>query len=188
MTDPDNSNCEPRPLPSARIKTEAAIVIAIEFGLVSLLSFSLALHISTYVQGASDVVTIGAMWAMISALVVTQDTRSATIETAWLRVFGSLIGAVMSAVYLSALPFSSVGMAILIGLTVLICVLLGIPGHARLAALTAGVIMIVSALNPDIPPLVNAATRFFEVIVGSTVAVGVAWLWQYLPWTQPPAK
>jgi len=117
---------------------------------------------------------------MISAIVVTQETRSATLDTAWLRIFGSLIGAVISAVYLSFLPFSVVGMAALVGLTVLICQILGIPGHARLAALTAGVVMVVSAVNPDIPAFINAGTRFFEVIIGSTVAVAVIWVWPYL--------
>jgi uncharacterized membrane protein YccC len=153
---------------------------ALQYAIVSFLSFSLALTISTHVQGTPDSVTIGALWAMISAIVVTQETRSATIDTAWLRIFGSLVGAAISAVYLLFLPFSVVGMAVLVGLTVLACQLLGIPGHARLAALTAGVIMVVSALNPDIPPLVNAGTRFFEVIIGSTVAVAVIWVWPYL--------
>lgn len=161
-------------------KAAGPVHTALQYAIVSFLSFSLALTISSLFQGTPDSVTIGAMWAMISAIVVTQETRSATIDTAWLRIFGSLVGAAISAVYLSFLPFSAVGMAVLIGLTVLVCQLLGIPGHARLAALTAGVIMVVSALNPDIPPLVNAGTRFFEVIIGSTVAVAVIWVWPYL--------
>jgi uncharacterized membrane protein YccC len=156
------------------------LAVALQYMLVSFLSFSLAQQIAIFVHGPSDTVTIGAMWAMISAIVVTQETRSTTLDTAWLRILGSLIGAVISAVYLAFLPFSVLGMAVLIGITVLLCQVLNIPTHARLAALTVGVVMVVSALNPDIPPLVNAGTRFFEVIIGSTVAVSVAWVWPYL--------
>jgi uncharacterized membrane protein YccC len=42
------------------------------------------------------------------------------------------------------------------------------------------VVMVVSGLNPEIGPLVNAATRFIEVINGSIVAVAVVWVWPYM--------
>jgi hypothetical protein len=46
---------------------------------------------------------IGALWAMISGIVVLQATRQETWVAAWLRVLGSLIGALISAAY----PFAS---------------------------------------------------------------------------------
>lgn len=153
---------------------------AILFALVSAVSFSLAFAITGYVPEATDTRMIGALWAMISAIVVMQDTRSATISTAWLRILGSLIGAVFSAFYLLVFPFSIVGMGILIGVVVLVCELLHLPGYLRLAGLTAGIVMVISVVNPDIPPFVNAATRFFEVMIGSSVAVAAAWIWQYV--------
>jgi uncharacterized membrane protein YccC len=154
--------------------------IALQFAIVSFLSFSIALAITSALHGTGDSQTIGAMWAMISSIVVMQETRSATLDTAWLRTLGSLIGAVISAVYLSFFPFSTIGMAVLVGITILACQLFGIPGHARLAALTAGVVMVVSAVNPAVPPFINAGTRFFEVIIGSSVAVAVVWVWPHL--------
>jgi uncharacterized membrane protein YccC len=162
------------------IRIERSLPTAIQFTLVSFLSFSLALLLTAGIPGAADSQTVGAMWAMISSIVVMQETRSATLDTAWLRIFGSLAGAVISAVYLTFLPFSTPGMALLIGLTVLICQVSGIPGHARLAALTVGVVMVISAMNPGVPPFVNAGTRFLEVIIGSTVAVAIVWAWPYL--------
>jgi len=152
----------------------------LQFAVVSFLSFSLALALSSFLKSDPDTALIGAMWAMISAIIVTQDTRSATIATAWIRIAGSLIGAVFAAAYLSFLPFSAIGMGVLIGITVIACQLLTVPGYVRLAALTAGIVMVISVLNPAVPPVVNAATRFFEVIIGSTVAVCIAWAWQYL--------
>jgi len=158
----------------------APLSTAIQFALVASLSFSLALLLSSILPDSSDTVMIGAMWAMISAIIVTQETRSATISMGGLRVMGSFIGAVFSALYLIFFPFSIVGMGILIGIVVFTCVLLGMPGYLRLAALTAGIVLVVSAQNPDIPPFVNAAHRFLEVIIGSSVAIAAAWVWQYV--------
>lgn len=164
---------------AGRLRDPTALLTAIQFALVATISFSLAFLLSAYIPySTGDSVMIGAMWAMISAIVVTQDTRSSTISTAWLRIFGSFIGATFSAAYLTFFPFSLVGMGILIGIVVFVCVLLGIPGHLRLAALTVGIVMVISALNPAIPPFINAADRFFEVIIGSTVAIGAAWISQ----------
>ena len=158
----------------------APLSSAVLFALVSVVSFSLAFVITGYAPEDASTRMIGAMWAMISAIVVMQDTRSATISTANLRILGSLIGAVFSAVYLHFFPFSIIGMGVLIGVVVLVCELLHLPGHLRLAGLTAGIVMVISVVNPGIPPVVNAATRFFEVIIGSSVAIAAAWVWQYV--------
>lgn len=158
----------------------APLSTAIQFALVASLSFSLALYLAFILPDSSDTAMIGAMWAMISAIIVTQETRSATISMGGLRVIGSFIGAVFSAVYLLFFPFSIAGMGVLIGIVVLTCILLGMPGYLRLAALTAGIVLVISAQNPEIPPFVNAAHRFLEVIVGSSVAIAAAWIWQYM--------
>jgi uncharacterized membrane protein YccC len=153
----------------------ASLQIAVQFVLISFLSYWLADGASMVFDTGSGY--IGALWAVISGIIVIQESRKSTIDTAWLRILGSLAGAVISAAYLSFLPFTPLAMALLIGLTILICHTLGVPGYARLAALTVAVVMVFSVVNPDIPPVVNAATRFFEVIIGSSVAVAIVWIW-----------
>ena len=161
-----------------------AVSVAFQYGFVSFLSFLIAFTLSVHFSGAGDTAAIGAMWAMISGIVVMQETRKSTLDTAWMRIVGSLAGAVISALYLLVFPFSPLGMAVLIGITVLICGLLGIPGHARLAALTVGAVMVILWVDPGINPVANAATRFPDVIVGSSIAVGVAWVWPFLPFVR----
>ena len=162
--------------------------IAIQYALVSLIAYLAAFYATVLMQGTADLASIGALWAMISGIVVMQETRKSTLDSAWLRILGSLAGAIISAGYLLVFPFNPVGMAILIGITVLICQGIGIPGHARLAALTVAVVMVVSSLNPEISPLVNAGTRFIEVIIGSVVAVAVVWAWPYMTGTMNAAQ
>jgi uncharacterized membrane protein YccC len=114
---------------------------------------------------------IGGLWSAISAIVVTQVSRQEARSSASLRVLGSAIGAVTSAVYLSLLPFHPVGMALAIFATVVICTALNIPSHGRLAAITVLVVMVTASLDPALNPLLNALLRFVESCIGTAVAL-----------------
>lgn len=120
---------------------------------------------------------IGALWSAISAIVVTQITRKETFSSASLRILGSAIGAFTSAVYLSLLPFHPVGMAAAIFVTVLLCLTVKIPGHARLAAITVIVVMVTASLDPHLNPGLNALLRFTESLIGTAVAVAISFVW-----------
>ena len=88
-----------------------------------------------------------------------------------------MIGAIVSSIYLSFCPSSLIGMAASIGVVVLLCHTVGVPDHARLAALTVAVIMVESAVNPGINPLVNAGLRFGESCIGTVLAVLAVLSW-----------
>lgn len=106
-----------------------------------------------------------------------QATRRDTVATAWLRTLGTLIGSIISAAYLLLLPFSPIGMALSIGITILLCHTCRVPDHARLAAITVAVIMVVSAAYPGMNPLVNAGLRFGESCIGTALAVLAVLAW-----------
>jgi hypothetical protein len=161
-------------------KIPGHLSLAMQYALVSLFSFVGALYVVRSLPGASNIVSIGALWAMISGIIVMQDTCDNTMSMAHLQVLGAFIGAVVGAIYLSFFPFSPLGMALLIGITVLICVSLNLNGPARLAALTVGVVLVFSTLNPDLNPLMNAGIRFIEVLIGSTIAIVIVSIWPYI--------
>lgn len=156
-----------------------AVVISIQFTLVSLLSYIIAVFVSSAIEGNSPSTLIGGLWATISGIVVTQATLVDTKSSALLRILGSFIGAVFSALYLLFLPVNPLGVAILIGITVFICQAISIPAHGRLAAITVAVVMIVSAVNPEIDPILNATLRFGDSVIGSLIAVLVIRLWPH---------
>lgn len=114
---------------------------------------------------------IGGLWSAISAIVVTQLTRQETVSSASLRILGTAIGSATSAVYLCLLPFHPLGMGLAILVTTLLCMMVNIPGHARLAAITVIVVMITASLDPHLNPLLNALLRFAESCIGTLVAV-----------------
>ena len=120
---------------------------------------------------------IGGLWSAISAIVVTQATRRDTSSSASLRILGSAIGAITSAVYLTLLPFHPLGMALAIFATVLLCTAVNIPSHGRLAAITVIVVMVTGSLDPKLSPGLNALLRFVESCIGTGVAVLAVRLW-----------
>jgi uncharacterized membrane protein YccC len=125
---------------------------------------------------------IGGLWSAISAIVVTQATRRDTTSSASLRILGSAIGAITSAVYLTLLPFHPLGMAVAIFATVLLCTAVNIPSHGRLAAITVIVVMVTGSLDPKLSQGLNALLRFLESCIGTGVALLGVRLW---PGSQP---
>ena len=120
---------------------------------------------------------IGGLWSAISAVVVTQATRRDTTDSASLRILGSAIGALTSAVYLTLLPFHPLGMALAIFATVTLCAAVNIPSHGRLAAITVIVVMVTGSLDPKLSPGLNALLRFLESCIGTGIAVLGVRLW-----------
>src|SRR3974377_1139139 len=143
--------------------------IAVENTLVCLFGYLGGYYVTALFYAPSA--ALGGLWALISGIVVLQATRRETWASAWLRVLGTFIGAIISSIYLSFLPFNPLGMALTVGVTVLLCQFIGIPDHARLAALTVAVIMLISSLHPEYHPLLNALLRFMESAIGTLLAV-----------------
>ena len=153
------------PVPIAYIRVIENIIIAISAYLLGFYFTSL-FHI-----GTSE---IGGLWSVISGLVVIQGRSTETLKSAKLRIIGSCIGALVSGTYLYFFPFTVTGFAICIGVGAFICYLLRMPAHIKLTGITISVIMIVSIITHDIDPVMNAALRFMESIIGALVAVVVA--------------
>ncbi len=153
----------------------AAVRFAVISALVSSLAYLGGSRFTALFHGSSAVV--GGLWSMIAAVVVLQSTRRETLTSAGLRVLGTLVGAIISAIYLLFLPYSLVGMTVCIGLTVLLGQAMGAPTHARLAAITVAVIMATSHVNPALSPVLNAALRFAESCIGAGITVLAVHAW-----------
>jgi uncharacterized membrane protein YccC len=154
---------------SERLRIPAEIAVA------ALVAYLLGFWFTSLFQGYLP--KIGGLWSAISAIVVTQATRRETTASASLRILGSAIGALTSAVYLSLLPFHPLGMALAIFATVLLCTSIHIPSHGRLAAITVIVVMVTGSLDPKLSPGLNALLRFVESCIGTGVAVLAVRLW-----------
>ena len=151
------------------------ISVAIQNAVVCLAAYLAGSFFTSSFHGRSS--SIGGLWCLISGIVVLQATSRDAWQSAVLRVFGTLIGATIGGLYLYLLPFSTIGMAVSIGLTVLVCQVLNTPDHGRLAAITVALIMVLSSANPELSPFANAALRFSESVIGAGIAVLTVLLW-----------
>jgi uncharacterized membrane protein YccC len=156
-----------------------SIRLAIQMALVSLFSYLLGFHFTRLFHDASA--GTGALWSVISGILVLQAEWRGTESSAHIRVLGTLVGSIVSALYLSVRPFHPVAMAGCILVTVLICHVLRLRDHARLASLSVAAILILTSLNPSLSPLVSAALRFGESCLGTAMALILARLWPAPP-------
>lgn len=117
---------------------------------------------------------VGGLWAVISAIIVIEATHTQTFNSAKKRIIGTLIGAIISGVYLLFFQFTIIGFLIAIGTGVVICLLLKLPDSIKLTCITISVVVIVSTISKDLHPFINAGLRFVESAIGTLAAVLVA--------------
>jgi len=145
------------------------LVVALRTAIVCLVSYAAGSRFTSPFHAGSAM--LAGVWSAVSGIVVLRATLEDTRGSAFLRILGTLIGAATAAAYLSVLPFSVPGMALCVGVTVLLCQAIGVPDHARLAAVTVVIILAVSVAAPAISPIANSLLRFFESCIGAAVAM-----------------
>lgn len=156
--------------PKRRV-TRVEIVFALQLALVVVLAYLIGERFTALFHGASA--SIGALWCAITGITVLHATRQETWLEGIQQMLGALIGAIISGIYLSFLPFSPVGMAISVAITVLVCQVIGFAHSSKLAATSVVMIMVISYTNPDLNPVLNAALRFCEACIGAAIAMGL---------------
>ena len=126
---------------------------------------------------SSKAMLLGVMLACTSAIIVmdTGGVRS-SLKVGWLRLLGTLIGAVLAYVYLLFFDFNIGGMTMAVIVLSIVCMALGIPDGGKIATITLIVVLVISKLEPGLSPMVNGALRFGESAVGALIGIGVSWI------------
>lgn len=156
--------------------------LILQITIVSAIAYLAGFHLTSLFHPLTA--TIGGLWAVISAVIVLQQDQEETRTSAWQRIMGTFIGAVLSGLYLFLFPFTVIGYALCMGAGTLVCFLVGLPSHVHLTGVTISVIMIVSFISQDIDPMVNVSLRFAESSLGAILAVLVA----YIRPNRPPQR
>ncbi len=154
--------------------TRDTIRFSLQMAVVALLSYACGAAFTDLFHGASA--RLGGLWSVIAGILVLQTTRRDTWAQARVRFFGTLIGSIIGAAYLSVFSFSAIGLAVCALTTVLLCHAAGIPGPSRSAVLTVAVILVLASLN-TLGPVLAAALRFCESCIGTAMAVLAAQVW-----------
>lgn len=142
----------------------------------------LSYTIGGYITGLfhQETQLMGSMLAAISGVVVLQADVKTSVHQGWLRVLGTLIGAVVAYLYLTWLPFSIAGLVLCAFILEILCMMLAIPDNGKMATITLIWVLILSIKSPDLPPWENGMLRFIEASIGAVIGIGLAWLIQFI--------
>jgi len=140
-----------------------------EFGIATAISFFVGMHITLFFHGSMPI--IGGLWVAISAIIVLQDTKDVTNHFAYVRIVGSFIGALVSAISLAVLPVNVFVIFFIVFLAVFVCEITNFKEGLRLAALSVAIIIAVSIADPSVNYIINCTARFIESCCGSFIAI-----------------
>lgn len=156
---------------AASIVSDAAIL-----SLGSLASYLLVTNVLThlYFISKSDAV-LGGMWAVIATIFVNRTSYRDSVVAVVSRVAATTVSFVICLIYLMFLPFHPWALALLIGVSVLVVVLIHRPQDAVTAAITTTVILVVADVTPK-DAWSQPILRLADTVIGVAVGLATAWI------------
>jgi len=116
-------------------------------------------------------------WAVLTTIIVTQNSVGGSLKAAMERLVGSLCGALVGAIAAILLPTHTpllVGLVLVLSVTPLALLTAFSPGF-RIAPVTA-IIVLLSTGPATLGPLGYALDRLLEIALGTVIGVGVSLL------------
>jgi uncharacterized membrane protein YccC len=173
---------------AGRSPFHAAFSHSVAITVACLISFWLVRHCLARIHSVSrDDDLLGGMWSVLATVFVYRTNYHESVDAAASRTAATLVSFVLSLAYLLLFPFSTVGLALLIGLSSFVLTMIGRRGDVITAAITITVVLVVATLNPD-----NAwqqpILRLVDTIVGVAVGLGAVWVAQSIVNKKPPGQ
>jgi uncharacterized membrane protein YccC len=160
--------------PWAQVRTTTADSVAL--AVACLISYWLTTSILSLAYSVSrDDDVLGGMWAVIATVFVFRTTYTQSLTAALSRMAATVVSFVLCLGYLAVLPFHPWGLAIVVGLSVLVTALIGRPDDQITAAITTTVVLVVTALSPH-DAWHQPILRLADTAIGVTVGLAAAWL------------
>jgi uncharacterized membrane protein YccC len=166
------------PLPGLppRNEVRAAVADSTLLAVACLISYWLTtsvLSLAYSVSPSDD--ALGGLWAVVATVFLFRESYNQSLAAAVSRMAATLVSFVLCLAYLAFLPFRPWGLAILIGLSVLITAVIGRPGDEVTAGITTAVVMVVASLSPH-DAWRQPILRLADTAIGVAVGVVAAWL------------
>ena len=119
---------------------------------------------------------IGGLWCAISGILMIQTLMQESFKMGWSRLWGSLVGGIISAIVATFTGYHIWSLCVCIFLTVVAVKLCRIQSTLRIAGITVVVVMIIGMATPNVPAWQNSLMRVVESAMGITVGISIVWL------------
>ena len=156
------------------IARKTSLLTAIQMAITVGLAYLIAVKMALWLHFGNAMVS--GLWAGISAIVVMQVQIEEVHHAGRLRMLGSLLGGVCSAVISFLLGYTVLSMVSTMFITTILLSLLNMKAALRLANLTALIIIIVGMIDPSVSPWENAFARVLQSAVGVSISIMLVWL------------
>jgi uncharacterized membrane protein YccC len=154
------------------------VVYSLNMAVACLITYLIITYLlSPFVDQASDF--LGGMWAVVAVVFVFKDTSAHALSAGIARLVATCASFALCLSYLLLFPFTSVGLATLLGIGTLVMALSGRRDDIVTAGITTTVVMVVAAMSPKTAwqqPLL----RLFDTVVGIALGVLCNWIGSYL--------
>ena len=151
------------------------VVYAISLTIASLISYYV---LGPFVNHPNDL--LGGMWATVATVFVFREAKDPPLRAGVARFFATCVSCVLTFVYLLLLPFSPVGMAVIIGIGTIVVMLLGRRDDVITTGITTAVIMVVAGIGPSSLGWTVLPLRLLDTVIGIIVGVGCWWIGKFL--------
>ena len=160
--------------PQAEVR--AAVADSFLLAVACLISYWLTTRVLSLVYSVSkDDDALGGMWSVIATVFLFRDSYNKSLAAAVSRMAATLVSFALCLAYLAFLPFHPWGLALLVGLSVLVTALIGRPEDEITAGITTTVVMVVASLSPH-DAWRQPILRLADTAIGVAVGLAAAWL------------
>ncbi len=117
---------------------------------------------------------LGGMWAVIATIFVYRQSLATSRRSALSRLSATLVAFGLCLVYLLLLPFTGVGLAVLVGFGAIIVSFIGRAEDVITTGISITVVMVVAGLGPRSAAWEQPILRLVDTLVGMGVGLALA--------------
>jgi uncharacterized membrane protein YccC len=118
---------------------------------------------------------IAGMWSVVAAAFVLSDQVRTSGHSFAGRLAATLVSSVLCFAYLLLLPFSAWGIALVVGVGVIVLAALGLQAETVTTSITSAVVLVVAGIDGPERGWEDPLIRVAATVIGGVVGIGAAW-------------
>jgi uncharacterized membrane protein YgaE (UPF0421/DUF939 family) len=154
------------------------IAYSVSMAIACLISYQIMTHALSGVVANDDKV-LGGLWATAATVFVYRDSRERSWSAGGARFIATCVSFALCLLYLIIVPFTPLGMALLLGIGTVVMMLLGRRDDIVTTGITTAVVMVVAAMNP-LDAWLQPLLRLIDTVVGIAVGIGCKWIGSFV--------